>query len=455
MRALAVVILLLSSVLLAETQEAAYYRALKAEEAGNVALALETFEEALALPGPYTDEIREIVEDYNKALKMTDDEKSPWSFRFLGDLGIYGLRYREFGGVEDISEHGGDLFFSLTPFFDYSSGNWIHSFGAAVSGDWFLANDNMPALDTNDWKLTVGLEYSLVGKTILLDIGADLNIAQGEDVSPAFYGWLEKDFYRIEKHRFGIAGWGFYDADGPLSFALYGAWHRSSPYGWNAAVYLGARFEADSSVDYVGYLEAYEAANKQASNQDGRCNPEFDENCFDSPWNNNGYGFENQWNNFNNPMGTCLETYGQQCFGWSMEKIDSLYWAGREQDNRNSADSTNNSVVSVPVPRYFTKWIGPALRSRVSYKFKQNITLDAKLNLFYGFVLDGPDANYEDVGKFCITWGGMIYWKPGAITIYLGVEQLYKHLSLPAYYLGIFPKNTMLSELKTGIKWEL
>ena len=61
MRALAVVILLLSSVLLAETQEAAYYRALKAEEAGNVALALETFEEALALPGPYTDEIREIV----------------------------------------------------------------------------------------------------------------------------------------------------------------------------------------------------------------------------------------------------------------------------------------------------------------------------------------------------------------------------------------------------------
>ena len=64
MRSIAVVILLLSSVLLAETQEAAYFRALKAEEAGDITLALESFEEAAALPGPYTEEIHEIVKEY-------------------------------------------------------------------------------------------------------------------------------------------------------------------------------------------------------------------------------------------------------------------------------------------------------------------------------------------------------------------------------------------------------
>ena len=268
MRSIAVVILLLSSVLLAETQEAAYFRALKAEEAGDITLALESFEEAAALPGPYTEEIREIVKEYYKALGVSEDSAdNPWSFRFLGNLGFYGLRFSEFGGVDEVTEHGGDLFLSLTPFLDYTTGDYIHSFGIGFNSDWFVANENMPALDTNDWKFSLGLEYSLVGSSILLDVGVDLNFAQGEDVSPSFLGWIEKDFFRKEKNRLGMAAWGYYDADGPLAFALYGAWHRTSTYGWNAAAYVGGRFEADSAVDYVGYLAAYEAALQEAFNE--------------------------------------------------------------------------------------------------------------------------------------------------------------------------------------------
>ena len=141
------------------------------------------------------------------------------------------LHYNEYGGVEKVSETGGDIFFSLTPFVDYSAGDWIHSFGVGFSGDWFVANDDMPVLDTNDWNISVGLEYSLVGKSLMVDVGADIKVVEGAYVSPNFYAWVERDFYRFEKQRVGAAVWGYYDPDGPLSFALYGSWHRTVPYG--------------------------------------------------------------------------------------------------------------------------------------------------------------------------------------------------------------------------------
>ena len=62
MRFVAVVLLLLTSLLYAETQEDVYYRAMKAEEAGDVSAALAAFEEAVQIPGPYTEELREIME---------------------------------------------------------------------------------------------------------------------------------------------------------------------------------------------------------------------------------------------------------------------------------------------------------------------------------------------------------------------------------------------------------
>ena len=448
MRSIAVVILLLSSVLLAETQEAAYFRALKAEEAGDITLALESFEEAAALPGPYTEEIREIVKEYYKALGGTEDSADdPWSFRFLGNLGFYGLRYSEFGGVDEVTEHGGDLFLSLTPFLDYTTGDYIHSFGIGFNSDWFLANENMPALDTNDWKFSLGLEYSLVGSSILLDIGVDLNFAQGEDVSPSFFGWIEKDFFRKEKNRLGMAAWGYYDADGPLAFALYGAWHRTSTYGWNAAVYVGGRFEADSAVDYVGYLAAYEAALQDAFNEAAPYEREPFEGGGAGRWDNRGA---------RNPMDACLETYGEECFEWEISKIDSIYWSTHSRPDSSSANSLDSATdVSVAVPKYYVTWLGPTLRSRLSYKFRNGLSLEARLNLFYGFVLDGPDSDYEKIRKFSGSWGGTVFWKPNSLTLYLGLEQFYKHYGLPAYYKGIYPQNTLLSEIKLGLKWEL
>ena len=81
MRFIAIVLLMLSSLLFAETQESVYYRAMKAEEAGDVSAALAAFEEAVEIPGPYTQEIREIIDEYNKALGSTAVIKSPWFFR--------------------------------------------------------------------------------------------------------------------------------------------------------------------------------------------------------------------------------------------------------------------------------------------------------------------------------------------------------------------------------------
>ena len=411
---------------------------MKAEEAGDVTAALAAFEEAVEIPGPYTEEIREIIDDYYKALDTVEEKKNPWSLRFLGDIGFYGLHYNEYGGVEKVSETGGDVFFSLTPFVDYSSGDWIHSFGLGFSGDWFVANDDMPVLDTNDWNISVGLEYSLIGNSLMLGVGADIKVVEGAYVSPNFSIWVERDFYRFEKQRVGAAVWGYYDPDGPLSFALYGSWHRTVPYGLNGSAYVGARFEADSAVDFVKFVETYKNTVED---------PENEGNV--EQWNSYWGGSNPMYGNWQNPMQVCLETYGPECYNWNIGKIDSMYWAQR------NAPQNSESTADVSIPKYYAKWFGPTLRSQVSYKFKRNITVEARLNLFYGFVLDGPDSDYEKMGKFSGVWGTMLYWKPNALTLYLGAEQFYKHYSLPKYYVGIYPRNTILTELKVGFKWEI
>jgi hypothetical protein len=296
----------------------------------------------------------------------------------------------------------------------------------------------MPVLDTNDWNVSVGLEYSLVGKSLMLDVGADIKVVEGAYVSPNFYAWVERDFYRFEKQRVGAATWGYYDPDGPLSFALYGAWHRTVPYGLNWSVYAGARFEADSAVDLVSYIESYQNAIEELE-QEEEWEPEY-------PYQ---WGYYPAYGDWQNPMQVCLETYGLECYNWNIGKIDSMYWAQR------NAPQNSESSVEVSIPRYYAKWLGPTLRSQVSYKFRRNITLEAKVNLFYGFVLDGPDSDYEKMRKFSGVWGTTFYWKPNAITLYLGVEQFYKHYSLPKYYQGVYPENSILSELKAGFKWEI
>lgn len=433
---------MLSTLLWAETQEEAYFRAMKAEEAGDVSSAVKAFEDAVALPGPYTAELQEILKSYYDALGVKDDSASgALSFRILGDAGFYGLRYDEFGSAKNKGEYGGDMYLSLTPFMDYSSGSWIHSLGLGLTGDWFLMNDNMPALDTNDWTLALGAEYSLVGQTVLLNAGIDLNFAEGEDVSATFYGWLQKEFYRKGKDRLGAAAWAYVDTEGPRSYALFASWNRTSTYGLNGSAYLGLRFEADYVSDYKKFLADYERklkeeAKKICSTSDTR------EECTVKV--NNG------WGEVGMPLTVayCMEKYGDQCPIMDENAIDSLYWEDR-------VDELMDSIV-VPVSRYYGKWIGPTLRSKISYKFRNNISVEGKLNLFYGFVIDGPDPEYEKIQKLVGNWGLMAYWKPNSFgTVYLGLEQIYKGYSLSDYYKKIFSKGNLLTELKAGFKWEI
>ena len=164
----------------------------------------------------------------------------------------------------DEGEKGGDLFLNVNPYLDYVSRKWSHTFAASVQADYFLNNDNMPLLDTNDWNLVLGLEYTLIGRGMLLDVGYDFNI-EGEELSSDFLLWFEKDWYRFEKQRIGTVAWAFYRTSGPMSFALYASWHRTAAEGLNGTVYLGAKFEADSAFDYKAldqslkeYGQAYE-----------------------------------------------------------------------------------------------------------------------------------------------------------------------------------------------------
>ena len=106
MRLVAIVLLIFTSLLFAETQESVYYRAMKAEEAGDVSAALAAFEEAVQIPGPYTEEIREIIDSYYKALGPTTEKKIPWSLRFLGDIGFYGKSGFTFARDKGIRYHG-------------------------------------------------------------------------------------------------------------------------------------------------------------------------------------------------------------------------------------------------------------------------------------------------------------------------------------------------------------
>lgn len=423
MQRLAVVLLLLSSFLWAETQEEAYFRAMKAEEAGDVSAAVKAFEAAVALPGPYTEELKEILKSYYEALGVNEDgEPGSLSFRVQGEIGFNGLNYDEAKVSENVDEYGGDAFANVSAFVDYSVGDWNHSFGVNLSGDWFLMNDNMPALDTSDWTLSIGAEYLLMGKSVLINVGLDLDLAEDADPSGTVYGWGMKELYRYGKNRVGAALWAYYDFDGPLSSAVYATWNRTASYGWNGSAYLGVRFEADSIFNYKEYVSSYGKAFEKAVDE-----------VLKRPG--------------KDPFDYCLEKYNAKCFDWSFDTIDSLY----EEYVMNEAEQ----LVDVPLLRYYGKWIGPALRAKLSYRFKTNISVEAKLNMFYGFVVDGPDSDYERIQKFSATWGGMVYWKPDFGQFYLGLEQIYRHYDLPKYYKDVYSKSSSLTEIKAGFKWEL
>ena len=376
------ILLVLATALFAETQEEAYYRALKFEEAGDIPAALQAFEEAVALPGEYTEEIQGIIRDYEAALGMSDSDTvsaSLWdSFHVAGELGLYGMHYKE-SGMEK-GEMGGDLFLNVNPYLDYASGVWSHTFAASVQGDYFLNNDDMPVLDTNDWNIVLGLEYTLFGKSMLLDLGYDFNI-EGKNLSSDVYAWFEKDLFRFEKQRLGAVAWAYYQTSGPMSFALYGAWHRSVPEGLNGTVYVGAKLEVDST-----YIFEHRLVEQQS----------YDEN-----------------------------------------------------------DSSTTTVEKWVLKESVGKWLGPVFRSRISYKFKNKITVEAKMNLFYGFSIDAPDSEYGKIKKFNMTGGATVSWKYWKMNYYLGLERSYKRMYLPHLYKKLYNETTTLTQLKLGVMWDI
>ncbi len=424
MRSLTLFLVLLASALFAQTQQDIYRQALEAEEAGDVSKSIELFEKARDAGGEYTEEINEILAEYYEALGG-DADTSEVSFRFLGNLGFYGLHYAEYGSQNDVSENGGDLFASVSGYLDFSTGNWIHSFGVAFVSDWFVTNEDMPVLDTNDWTMAPGLEYSLVGLRLLLDIGVDFNITSEGDFNPAGYGWVEFDIARYTAQRFGVAGSIYYRKDGPATAGVFGSWHRSETQGLNGSAYLGAKYEADYLLDILDYV---------GSSQED-CERDAWGNCIDQTF---------PTINFEEVVAKCVAENG-----------DSLCWDPNVfQPYIDAAYAELDQTEDLSFDRYWSRWIGPSFQLRLSYLFKTKISVETKFDLFYAFLVDGASAEYEKMGKFSGKWGLVFNWNPNWLTLYLGAEQTYLRYVLPNSLKDYFPETCLLTSLKAGVKVE-
>lgn len=424
MRSLTLFLVLLASALFAQTQQDIYRQALEAEEAGDVSKSIELFEKARDAGGEYTEEINEILAEYYEALGG-DADTSEVSFRFLGNLGFYGLHYAEYGSTKDVSENGGDLFASVSGYLDFSTGNWIHSIGVAFVSDWFVTNEDMPVLDTNDWTMAPGLEYSLVGQRLLLDIGVDFNITSEGDFNPAGYGWVEFDIARYTAQRFGVAGSIYYRKDGPATAGVFGSWHRSETQGLNGSAYLGAKYEADYLLDILDYV---------GSSQED-CERDAWGNCIDQTF---------PTINFEEVVAKCVAENG-----------DSLCWdLNVFQPYIDAAYAELDQTEDLSFDRYWSRWIGPSFQLRLSYLFKTKISVETKFDLFYAFLVDGASAEYEKMGKFSGKWGLVFNWNPNWLTLYLGAEQTYLRYVLPNSLKDYFPETCLLTSLKAGVKVE-
>jgi hypothetical protein len=424
MRSLTLFLVLFASVLFAQTQQDFYRQALEAEEAGEVSKSIELFEKAREAGGEYTEEISEILDAYYEALGG-DADTSGFSFRFLSNVGFYGLHYAEYGLPNKVSENGGDLFASVSGYVDYSTGNWIHSLGAVFVSDWFVSNEDMPVLDTNDWTLAPGLEYSLVGRRLLLDVGVDFNITSDGDFNPAGYGWVEFDIAQLTSQRFGVAGAVYYRKDGPVTAGVFGSWHRSENQGLNGSAYLGAKYEADYLLDILKYV--------QDPNAD--CERDAWGNCIDQAF---------PTINFEEVVAKCVADNG-----------DSLCWDPNVfQPYIEAAYAELDQTEDLSLERAWSRWIGPSVQLKLSYLFKTKISIETKFDLFYAFLIDGASDEYEKMGKFSGKWGIVFNWNPNWLTLYLGAEQMYLKYMLPNSLKDYFPETCLLSSLKAGVKVE-
>ena len=372
------VLLVLATALFAETQEEAYYRAMKAEEAGDITAALKAFEEAAALPGEYTEEIQGIIRDYKAALGSSSDDSThstdfdnSWEFHVSGEVGLWGMHYKETG--MDEGEMGGNLMLIVNPYVDYTAGAWTHTFAANVQGNYFLNNDNMSVLDTNDWNMSFGLEYTLFSRSLFLDVGYDF-IIEGDDLSSLFSVIVGKDLYRADSWHLNLMGIAIYQTSGPMSCALNLNPTINFSDKLKGVFYLGVKFEADSLFDYKAYEESYLTA------------------------------------------------------------------------------TTSEEIV---FREYYGKWFGPLFRTKLFYKFNDKLTISGFAKMFYGFMLDGPDTEYEKVRRFNITYGAQVSWKYWKMNYYLELERNCWCRSLPDFYKKYLRERSAMTQLKLGVKWDI
>lgn len=228
------------SFLYAESQESAYYRALQAEKNGDETAAQKAFEEALAIPGPYTQEIQEILALYR-------EKSNPWDFHFSGDFSFYGVQATETFSASSHSENAENLNGTTNFILEYDAGNLVHALGATLAFDVFFRNENAKNIDSDRWQYSAGLDYSILGNTFIVDIGADFNDYDNESWNMDYFAWVDKTLFRNQTIRAGLSLWGFGNTDGSFSSALYGSIRNNSTRGLSAIFQLGARFDADST----------------------------------------------------------------------------------------------------------------------------------------------------------------------------------------------------------------
>ena len=121
--------------------------------------------------------------------------------------------------------------------------------------------------------LVPGIEYSLVGESLMLDVGMEYNIYDMDKFEPAAFLWFEFDAKRFEKQRIGAAIWGYTRWGGNTTAAVYATWHRTVPLGLNGQVYAGVKYEADSLADVIGYVDKLSECVLTEACPPGRCPP--------------------------------------------------------------------------------------------------------------------------------------------------------------------------------------
>ncbi len=241
--------LLISSGALARTpQDSLFEKALDAESAGDVVATISYLEEAKTHEGRYTEEIREILDEYYEALQMQPGEK-PNGIRvnFSVQTEAAALRYDEYGDSLGAHEYSGEGFLHFESELEIRRGQISHILLAGISGNGFFREDSS-VLDTSRWAFSPSLEYSVQGELFIASIAAGLDVSERDGAIFSLSASGERDLFGKENFRTGANGFGYWNANG-RTLARLGAYVEYRPQtGLWTNVSLAARFDGDTSV---------------------------------------------------------------------------------------------------------------------------------------------------------------------------------------------------------------